>query len=90
MVSYQLMLSLKLMFTWASYYEYISVCAQHMMHIGNHTFAALRGKESYELISSAFHDLIQEINDVIDKGEIHIGEAKYQLQFLLGGDYKVD
>ena len=31
----------------------------------NHTFAAIRGKESYELLSTAFGDLICDINRVI-------------------------
>ena len=57
--------------------------------LGNHTFAAIRGKESYELLSIAFSNLIQDINSVINKGQMKIGDTNYQLKFLLGGDYKV-
>ena len=57
--------------------------------LGNHTFAAIRGKESYELLFTAFGDLIRDINNVIKKGQIKIGDNNYQLKFLLGGDYKV-
>ena len=57
--------------------------------LGNHTFAAICGKESYELLSIAFSNLIQDINSVIKKGQMKIGDTNYQLKFLLGGDYKV-
>ena len=57
--------------------------------LGNHTFAAIRGKESYELLSTALSDLIRDINGVIKKGQIKVGDTTYQLNFLLGGDYKV-
>ena len=56
---------------------------------GNHTFAAIRGKESYELLSTAFSELIQNINETIDSGKLAVGGTDYELKFLLGGDYKV-
>lgn len=59
------------------------------LHAGNHTFASIRGSESYDLLKNAFKDVIAEINQVISDRGVMIGEKWYTLSFILGGDYKV-
>ena len=56
--------------------------------LGNHTFAALKCPESYEVISAAFQPLISNINTTIKDGKMTTKEQTYKL-FFLGGDYKV-
>ena len=52
--------------------------------LGNHTFAAIRGKESYSLLSS-LTDVITDINSLIEDPVL---DGK-QLRVVFGGDYKV-
>ena len=55
-----------------------------MYIVGNHTFAAIRGSESYHLLSS-LSPVVDEINSLI-KTPIVDG---YDVDVQLGGDYKV-
>ena len=48
---------------------------------GNHTYAAIKGAESYELLSQGLESVIADVNQVVD------GQVK--LEFYLGSDYKV-
>ena len=52
--------------------------------LGNHTFAAIRGTESYSLLSS-LKDVLAEINSLIKEPVLN-GK---QLRVVFGGDYKV-
>ena len=60
----------------------------HHMHIiafiGNHTFAAIRGTESYSLLAS-LTDIISEINSLLKEPLLN-GK---RLRVVFGGDYKV-
>ena len=51
---------------------------------GNHTFAAIRGAESYSLLSS-LTDVMSDINSLIENPVV---DGK-QLRVVFGGDYKV-
>ena len=66
-------------------------CGQRIYFLcsGNHTFASIRGSESYELLKNAFKNVIAEINQVISDGSVMVEEKRYTLNFVLGGDYKV-
>jgi hypothetical protein len=55
---------------------------------GNHTFAVVKGSESYETLNDSFGAVFQEINDLIEVSEITIDNSKFDLEFFLGGDYK--
>ena len=57
---------------------------------GNHTFAAVRADENYELIAAAFKEPIKEVNELLRVKQIMVGEVKVTLDFYLGGDYKVE
>ena len=52
--------------------------------LGNQTFAAIRGTESYSLLSS-LKDVLAEINS-LTKEPVPDGE---QLRVIFGGDYRV-
>ena len=49
---------------------------------GNHTYAAIKGAESYELLSQGLESVIADVNQVVDGQEV-------KLEFYLGSDYKV-
>ena len=55
-----------------------------LLTIGNHTFAAIRGSESYSQLAS-LTSIISEINSLIDEPVL---DGK-QLKIVFGGDYKV-
>ena len=56
---------------------------------GNHTYAAIKGEESYELISQGLGGVIAEVNQVIEKGSVLVCGQDVKLEFYLGSDYKV-
>ena len=47
------------------------------------------GKECYENISVSFQKTFDEINELIQAGEIEVEGKTIKLEFFLGGDYKV-
>ena len=55
---------------------------------GNHTFAIVKGSETYETLQDSFGMIFQEINNLIEVGEITINDSKLNLEFFLGGDNK--
>ena len=54
----------------------------------NRTIAIVNGPEYYETLQTSLHNLFQEIDDLIDKGNISIDENEIKLDFFLGGDLK--
>ena len=52
--------------------------------LANHTIAAIRGTENYDLLKS-LTDIIDDINDLL-KNPVH---DDISLKIILGGDYKV-
>lgn len=56
----------------------------YVCQAGNHTFAAIRGTESYSLLSS-LTDVMSEINSLIEDPVL---DGK-KLNVVFGGDYKV-
>ena len=56
---------------------------------GNHTFAAVKGDESYELLSTALKPVFDEMNILIKRKTIQVCGKDVPLEFYLGGDYKV-
>ena len=55
---------------------------------GNHTFAIVKGSETYETLQDSFGMIFQEINNLIKVGEITINDSKLNLEYFVGGDYK--
>ena len=58
-------------------------------HIGNHTFAAVKGTESYNLLAAAFAEVFDEVNRLIADPVASAGGREWNLTFKLGSDYKV-
>ena len=56
---------------------------------GNHTFTAVRGHESYELLSAAFFPVFEEINEALADPCIIVDEVEWELDIVFGSDYKV-
>ena len=66
-----------------------TVYCQYVLLLGNHTFAAVKGSESYELLSSAFAPVFQELNEAIVNPCVEINGVHYELDLVFGSDYKV-
>ena len=56
--------------------------------LGSHTFAVIQGAEQYEIIKNGFGVVLQEINNMIG-GFVEVNGETIELNFFLGGDYKV-
>ena len=54
---------------------------------GNHTFAAIRGKESYQLVGT-LSVVIGEINSLVASESLAVLPG-VKVEVILGGDYKV-
>ena len=54
---------------------------------GNHTFAAIRGTESYSRLQS-LTVVLEDMNSLIADSYINV-EGRRRLRIVLGGDYKV-
>lgn len=49
----------------------------------------MRITESYEAIDSALRPVIEEVNKSIREGKVAVDGEQVELEFFLGGDYKV-
>ena len=58
--------------------------------VGNHTFAGLKSEESYEALSLGLEEVLQDLNSLISDPYVQINGKPCQLEFFLGGDYKVN
>ncbi|CAB3985615.1 Hypothetical predicted protein [Paramuricea clavata] len=54
----------------------------------NHTFAIVKGSESYKTLKDSFGLIFQQINNLIQVRAITINNSKLNLEFFLEGDYK--
>lgn len=51
----------------------------------------MSGGESYEALKTSFKETWDEINQILDEGEIEIEpDAKVPIEMFLGGDYKIN
>ena len=64
-------------------------CFHELFCVGNHTFAVVKGSESYELLSGSLHCVFKELNGIIELGSVAINGQNIKLDFVLGSDYKV-
>ena len=63
--------------------QLLLVCA----HTGNHTFAALKVEEAN--IKSGMSEIVDAIKELITDPKLTVNGTPYELNILLGGDYKV-
>lgn len=56
---------------------------------GNHTIAVVKGKEDHETLRESLANVIQDVNTLVNNGEINVDGQAVKLEFFLGGDYKV-
>ena len=61
-----------------------------LIFTGNHTIAVVNGPESRQTLEECFSDVFREINEVISDGCIFVEQEKVDVEFFLGGDYKVN
>jgi len=57
---------------------------------GNHTIAVVKGKEDHNTLRESLANVIQDVNKLVEDGEINVDGQTVQLEFFLGGDYKVN
>lgn len=67
----------------------IIIYIYYFFYIGNHTIAIVKGKEEYNTLQESLSNVIRDVNHVIDKGYIMVDGRQIDLEFYLGGDYKV-
>ena len=58
-------------------------------NIGNHAVAAIKVLEEYEALRIALGNIRMQVNDLITKGFLEVGDRTVKVEFFLGGDYKV-
>ena len=49
----------------------------------------VRGKEEYETLKVSLANVINDVNSLVHDGEINVDRKTVNLEFYLGGDYKV-
>ena len=57
---------------------------------GNHTIAVVKGKEEYEVLKESLTNVINDVNSLVNDGKITFDGKTVELDFYLGGDYKVN
>lgn len=59
------------------------------LHSGNHTVVALKTSEDYDVLAKGFAKRLGEINALIARGTINVGDVEMSLECFLVADYKV-
>jgi len=57
--------------------------------VGNHTIAIIKGKEEYQTLKASLANVIRDVNSTIKEGHVVVDGQKVNLEFFLGGDYKL-
>ena len=60
-----------------------------MFNIGNHAVAAIKVPQEYEALRIAPGNVRTQVNDLISKGSLEVGDRTMKVEFFVGGDYKV-
>lgn len=58
--------------------------------VGNHTIAVVKEKEEYNCLRASLANVIHDVNAVVKDGHIIVDGQRVDLEFYLGGDYKVN
>ena len=56
---------------------------------GNHAIAIVKAPEKYDTLKVALANVIRDVNALNDAGWIEVDGQRCNLEFFLGGDYKV-
>ena len=56
---------------------------------GNHAIAIVKGKEEHNTLKESLASVIKEVNRLANEGHVILNGEKVNLEFFLGGDYKV-
>jgi len=57
-----------------------------LLNTGNHTFAAVKCAEKYEVLKKALVPVFSEMNELIQDEEITVNERTVKLEIIFGGD----
>lgn len=60
-----------------------------LLPIEVHTIAVLQGQEYYDHLKEGFEPVLSEMNELLMEKQIEVYGHTFQLQFYVGGDYKV-
>ena len=66
------------------------IIKKKMSFAGNHTIAIIKGKEEYQTLKASLANVIHDVNATIKEGQMVVDSQKVNLEFFLGGDYKVN
>ena len=59
------------------------------MHVGNHTFASVRGHETFEFLRDSLAPVWNEVGELTANPTLCVNDVQYSLQVVFGADYKV-
>ena len=57
---------------------------------GNHAVAIIKTSEDYDILEHSLSNISRDVNEMIEKGYIDVDGNRVQVEFFLGGDYKVN
>lgn len=57
---------------------------------GNHAVAIVKEKENYDALKESLANVIRDVNALIEVGHMIVDGQRVNLDFYLGGDYKVN
>ena len=59
------------------------------MHVGNHTFASVRGHETFAFLRDSLAPVWNEVGELTTHPTLCVNDVQYSLQVVFGADYKV-
>ena len=66
-----------------------NTCIYIFIHVGNYTYAAVRGHETYELLRDSLSPVWRQVAELIHNPAVCIDGRDYTLEIVYGADYKV-
>lgn len=70
-------------------FPYVILSCTFFLIEGNHTIALIKGPEDYNTLKDGLKNVCQAVNEIMEEGQITIDGRRVNLEFYLGGDYKV-
>jgi len=60
------------------------------MSVGNKVLSIVKCEESYDNLKTSFADITTQVNVIAKEKGVEIGGRKYEVNVIIGGDYKVN
>ena len=80
----------KYVYTTRYVFFHVHVHAYIGFHIGNYTYASVKGVKDYNFLKASFAPVWEEVGELIANPVVHLEGQEYQLDIVFGSDYKVN